>query len=345
MLPDSTTLLLAPMQDVTTLPFWHALAPRGGADIYVTEYFRVHASSRLESYILDSIEKNPTGQPVIAQMIGNEVDLLEKAARELHDYPIAGIDINLGCPAPSVCGKACGGALLKNPDLIRRMVERLRPIVSGKLTLKTRVGFESEQEFAELLNLFADLPIEALAIHGRTVKEKYQSLVHTDEILAAVERLSYPVYANGSVVSVDSACGMLEKTQAAGLMIGRGAVRNPWLFTQVRQALAGETIFIPVRNDLLAYAVQLFEEVGSCMPKYAEAGHVQRIKRFMNYLAVGIDGGDFLHDIRRIQTAADFHRVCGQYLGSDEPLPLEPDVEGKLFFGYRELGNPAPLER
>ncbi|MFT5125204.1 MAG: tRNA-dihydrouridine synthase B [Verrucomicrobiales bacterium] len=333
------TLTLAPMQDVTTLAFWHALEPCGGADLYVTEYFRVHASSRLEPFILDSITQNPTGKPVIAQMIGKDIDLLEKATRELHNYPIAGIDMNLGCPAPIVCGKDCGGALLKDPERIRGIVERLRPIVPGMLTLKTRVGYDSADEFDALLELFGSLPIDGLAIHGRTVKEKYQSLVHTDKIAQAASCLPFPVTANGSVISVPSALGMLEKTQASGLMIGRGAIRNPWLFSQVRQALAGEPVYVPTKADLHAYVCRLIEAVGKTMPKYNENSLAQRMKRFMNYVAVGINDGAFLYDIRRIQNPDDFHRVCAEHLSGNDPLSAEPDEAGKLFCGYRELAG------
>lgn len=336
---EPPSFVLAPMQDVTNLAFWHALAPRGGADVYVTEYFRVHSNSRLEPSILESITRNPTGCPVMAQLIGKDVDLLEKAARELQAYPIAGIDLNLGCPAPIVCGKDCGGALLKDPERIRDIVERLRPVVKGSLTLKTRVGFASADEFDALLDIFAALPVDGLAVHGRTVKEKYQSVVHTDPIARAVDRLPYPVVANGSIISVASALGMLAKTRASGLMIGRGAIRNPWLFSQVRQALAGEPVFAPSKSDMLGYVMHLFDEVAHIMPNYTESGHAQRMKRFMNYIAQGMGDGTFLHDIRRIKSPDDFHRVCGEHLGGSDPVPAEPEEDGKLFCGFRELAT------
>ena len=115
-------------------------------------------------------------------------------------------------------------------DLIREIADALRPVVTGSLTFKTRLGFKTEREFQDLLALFATLPLDGLAIHGRTVREKYQSDVHTDESAQAVLELPYPVTANGSIVSVQSALAMRKKTNAAGLMIGRGAIRNPWIF-------------------------------------------------------------------------------------------------------------------
>ena len=101
-------LALAPMQDVTDLPFMRLMAQFGGADLYFTEYFRVHVTSCLDKPILRSITENPTGRPIIAQMIGNDIPALVRSARALQQYPIAGVDLNLGCPAPVVYRKCAG---------------------------------------------------------------------------------------------------------------------------------------------------------------------------------------------------------------------------------------------
>jgi tRNA-dihydrouridine synthase len=106
---SAAILALAPMQDVTDLPFWRLMANYGGADLYFTEYFRVHATSNLDKNILYSITENPTGKPAIAQMIGNDIPSLVRTARELQQYPIAAVDLNLGCPAPVVYRKCAGG--------------------------------------------------------------------------------------------------------------------------------------------------------------------------------------------------------------------------------------------
>src|SRR3954469_14102495 len=148
-------LALAPMQDVTDLPFWKLMAHYGGADVYFTEYFRVHATSTLDKYILRSITENPTGRPVIAQMIGNDVPALIRIARELQRFPVAAIDLNLGCPAPVVYRKCAGGGLLREPGRIDRILGSLRDAIGIKFTVKTRLGFTSIDEFDDLLTIFA----------------------------------------------------------------------------------------------------------------------------------------------------------------------------------------------
>ena len=117
---------LAPMQDVTDLPFWKLMARYGGPDLYYTEYFRIREGFKLERPILKSITHNPTGKPAVAQMIGNHIPSLVAAAQELQQHPVAAIDLNLGCPAPVVYKKCAGGGLLREPDRVDSILGALR---------------------------------------------------------------------------------------------------------------------------------------------------------------------------------------------------------------------------
>src|SRR3989440_624885 len=238
-------LALAPMQDVTDQPFWKLMADYGGADIYFTEYFRVYPGSHLDRNILRSVTENPTGKPAIAQMIGNDIPALVRTARELQQYPIAAVDLNLGCPAPVVYRKCAGGGLLREPARVDRILGALRDAVKIKFTVKTRLGFDSPKGFSELLPIFARHSLDLLTVHGRMVKEMYRTEVHYDLIAQAVAELPCPILANGNVYSAQKAGEVLKTTGARGLMIGRGAIRNPWLFHQIRQQHRGETLFVP----------------------------------------------------------------------------------------------------
>lgn len=321
---SAPVLALAPMQDVTDLPFWRLLAQYGGADVYFTEYFRVHPTSNLDWNILKSITENPTGRPVIAQMIGNDIPALVRAARELQQYPIAAVDLNLGCPAPVVYRKCAGGGLLRNPEQVDAILGALRDAVTQtKFTVKTRLGFDTAEVFAELLPIFARHSLDLLTVHGRTVKEMYRSEVHYEYIRAAVEGVGCPVLANGNVYSAEKAEEVLRMTGARGLMIGRGAIRNPWLFEQIRQHRRGEPLFVPSGRDVLEYVRALYLAV--CSPDVRESAQVQKMKKYMNYLGVGVEpSGQFLHQIRRVTSKSDFFLVCEEFLVHAEPMPLEP---------------------
>jgi tRNA-dihydrouridine synthase len=320
--PDPV-LALAPMQDVTDLAFWKLISRYGGPDVYFTEYFRVHATSNLDWHILESITENPTGKPVIAQMIGNDIPSLVRTARELQQYPIAGVDLNLGCPAPVVYRKCAGGGLLRNPAQVDSILGALRDAVKIKFTVKTRLGFDSSDVFTELLPIFAKHSLDLLTIHGRTVKEMYRSEVHYEFIAQAVTALPCPVLANGNIYSARKAEEVLTTTGARGLMIGRGAIRNPWLFHQIRQHAKSEPLFIPRGHDVLGYVRALYEAV--CAPDVREASQVQKMKKYMNYLGMGVEPtGQFLHAIRRVTTKSDFFSICERFLDHDQPMLLEP---------------------
>lgn len=320
-------LTLAPMQEITDGAFWSVVHGYGGADIYWTEYFRVHADSTPEKKIVEAITRNTTGRPVVAQMIGNDIAALVRTARVLQTLPVAAIDLNLGCPAPIVYRKCAGGGLLREPARIDAILGALREAVAIPFTVKTRVGFASLDEFDALLAIFARHSLDALTVHARTVAQLYRLPVHYDLIRQAAERMPCPVIANGHVYSAPQAGEVLRATTARGLMIGRAAIRSPWLFAQVRQHLAGEAVTYPVGRDVWAYIRALWDSQASF--DKPEKVRCERMKKFLNYLGEGVPG-QFLHRIRRAQTAAEFHGICAEFLDHDTPMPLEPLVPEPL---------------
>lgn len=341
-LPQPFTVL-APMQEVTDLPFWRTLMPcGGGADLYITEYFRVHIHSTLEKDILASILENPTGRPIIAQMIGQDVAEMRRTAAALLEHEgVAGIDINLGCPAPVVCSKQAGGGLLRDLEQVHRLLGGLREQCGERwFTVKTRVGFESEEEFGKLLEVFARHEIDMLSVHGRTVKERYQTPVHVDAVQTAVERLACPVVANGNVVDVATGMSYLRQTGAAGLMVGRGAIRNPWIFSQLREAFSGKEPQPVTRRNLLNYIHLLWEETARSRVEFRqgfdEKKHVQKMKRYLNYIIAGLDD-DFEFRMKRSREKEELFALLDDFLNNDERVPNLPPERSKLFCGFREL--------
>lgn len=329
-------LVLAPMQDVTDLPFMRVIARRGAPDWFVTEYFRVHPDSCLNRYILRSIVENGTGRPIFAQMIGRDLPSLIRTARELAEYGIAGIDLNLGCPAPIVCRKDAGGGLLRHPETVNRLIGSLREAIPGRFTVKTRVGYTTAAEFPELLDIFRSHAIDGLTIHGRTVVERYQTPVHPDCVRMAVEMMPCPVIANGNVVDAATGLSYLAQTGAAGLMIGRGAIRNPWIFSQLLAAFGSVQGELPRYKDLWEYVLELYDELARETAKFNPLAHVQRMKKTLAYISHGLEGG-FEYDMRRASTPEEFEEICRRHLDHDLPIPAKPPVGSKLFCGFEAL--------
>ena len=314
-------LALAPMQDVTNGDFWTLVQQYGGADVYWTEYFRVSATSIPEKRILSDIAGNTTGRPIVAQMIGNDIPALVRTAKLLQQLPVAAIDFNLGCPAPIVYRKCAGGGLLREPGRVDSILGALRDAIAIPFTVKTRLGFSSIDEFDDLLSIFARHSLDALTVHARTVAQQYRLPVHYARIRDAVEAMPCPVIANGHVFSAEQAQHLLVQTGARGLMIGRGAIRSPWLFNQVRQQLRGEPLTMPTGRQVLGYIEALWDsQSGAGRP---EKSQCERMKKFLYFLGEGVPGGFWLQ-LRRTETAADFHRICRESLDHDRPMSMMP---------------------
>ena len=325
--PGLPPTALAPMQDVTTLPFMRAVARRGAPDFFFTEYFRVHETSRLEPHILSSVTENDTGRPVFAQLIGESLTDLARTARELVRHPVAGIDLNLGCPAPKVYRKNVGGGLLRDPARVDEILALLRSVCPGRFTVKMRIGFETTDFFDQLLDSVNQHRVDLLSVHGRTVKEMYRAEVHYDWIAHAVRRANCPVLANGNVTSAAKARRVLAETGAAGLMIGRSAIRNPWIFRQIRDACAGRPAFQPTLGDARGYIEDLRQSTASAeIPDRIQGS---RLKKFLNFVGQSVDAeGKFLYEMRRAEGLGALMQVCDRHLvengRAQEPYPEEP---------------------
>ncbi|MSU48337.1 MAG: tRNA-dihydrouridine synthase family protein [Opitutus sp.] len=312
------------MQDVTDLAFMRVIAHYGAPDYFFTEFFRVHAHSRPERHILQSIDENTTGRPVFAQLIGEDLGHLARTTEELLRHDVAGIDLNLGCPAPKVYKKNVGGGLLRDPTRVGEILAMLRAAVPGLFTVKMRIGFSDTSNFDQLLDLINEHRVDLLSVHGRTVKEMYRSEVHYDFIAQAAARVRCPVLANGNVTSAARAATVLAGTRAAGVMIGRHAIRNPWIFRQCREQFGGQPVSRITLADVRDYIGRLYHATES--PVVPERYHVNKMKKYLNFVGQGVDPtGAFLHDMRRAETEAELFTICDRHLLADPTREFAPE--------------------
>jgi tRNA-dihydrouridine synthase B len=319
---------LAPMQDVTDLAFMRVIAHYGAPDYFFTEFFRVHSQSRPEKHILRSIDENTTGRPVFAQLIGENLPNLARTVEELLRHPIAGIDLNFGCPAPKVYKKNVGGGLLRDPDKIDQILGCLRALLDsrapGLLTVKMRIGFDDTAHFDRILDLINAHRIDLLSVHGRTVKEMYRSEVHYDFIARAVERVRCPVLANGNLTSVAKAASVLASTHAAGVMVGRHAIRNPWIFRQCREHFSGQPVRRVTLADVRDYIDRLYR--ATQLPEVPELAHIAKMKKYLNFVGQSVDpAGAFLHAMRRAETEDNLFSICDEHLLAEPTREFSPE--------------------
>jgi tRNA-dihydrouridine synthase B len=319
------------MQDVTDLAFMGVIGHYGAPDYFFTEFFRVHAQSRPEKHILRSIDENRTGRPVFAQLIGEDLGHLARTAEELLRHPVAGIDLNLGCPAPKVYKKNVGGGLLRDLAKVNEILGTLRATIPGLFTVKMRIGFDSTAPFEGMLDLVNLHRVDLLSVHGRTVKEMYRSEVHYDYIARAVAGSNCPVLANGNITSAERAVGVVSETNAAGVMIGRHAIRNPWIFRQCRERFAAKLasagtvqVFQPTLGDVRDYVERLYR--ATQVPELPERLHVNKMKKYLNFVGQSVDPtGAFLHDMRRAESEIELFTICDRHLLTETHKPFSPE--------------------
>ena len=289
------------MQDVTGLAFMGVISHYGAPDYFFTEFFRVHATSRLEAHIVRSITDNATGRPVFAQLIGESLPDLARAAADLLKLPIAGIDLNLGCPAPKIYRKNVGGGLHRDLAKVAAILATLRAATPGLFTVKTRIGFDDGATFERLLELIGTHHVDLLSVHCRSVKELYRGEPHYEYAARAVARLRCPVLANGEISSAAKAAAVLAATNCAGVMVGRHAIRNPWIFRQIREHFAGEPVFAPTLGDVRDYIDRLHRATANPLaPEFARTG---KLKKYLNFVAQSVDPESrFLRAMRHART-------------------------------------------
>lgn len=230
-------VMLAPMAGVTDLPF-RLLCRRKGAGLICMEMVSAKAIYYKNRNTEALLEIHPKEVPVSLQLFGSEPGLMAEMAKQIEERPFSVLDINMGCPVPKVVNNGEGSALMKNPVLAGKIIEAVAGAVQKPVTVKIRKGFDDAHvNAAELARIAQESGAAAVAVHGRTREQYYSGKADWDIIRQVKETVSIPVIGNGDVTDAVSAKAMFEETGCDGVMIGRAARGNPWIFGQVMEYL------------------------------------------------------------------------------------------------------------
>jgi tRNA-dihydrouridine synthase B len=253
-------VMLAPLAGISDWPF-RLLVSEMGADSTVTEmisaqgYLTAPKDARAYVYILQT---DPGEAPVTAQVFGRDPRWIGQAVSRLTDTGLyAGIDINMGCPAPKVTSGGSGAALMKTPELAASLIRAARKGTCLPLSIKMRIGWDEHSINAVPFALMAqEEGVDSITVHGRTRAQQYAGKADWQTIAAVRQALHIPVIANGDVFTWQDARDILRVTGCAGMAIGRGALGMPWLFRQIRQFFEGQVPQAPTPQERLHTALR-----------------------------------------------------------------------------------------
>jgi len=255
-------VMLAPMAGVTDKPF-RLLCKRLGAGMAVSEMTTSDPRFWNTAKSLHRMDHVGEPDPVSVQIAGTVPEVMAEAARHNVDHGAQLIDINMGCPAKKVCNAWAGSALMREPDLVARIVEAVVKAVDVPVTLKIRTGWDADHRNApEIARIAEDAGIAALAVHGRTRDQQYTGTAEYDTIAGIKAMLKIPVIANGDIDSPRKARQVLDVTGCDAVMVGRAAQGRPWILGRIAHYLATgdelpEPSLLEVRDILLGHLGQL----------------------------------------------------------------------------------------
>ena len=252
-------LIMAPMAGITNPPF-RLIAKRLGAGLVVTEMVSAVGLSRGHEKTFRYLEGSPEEKPLSVQIFGADPQIMATAAEIAIEKGADLVDINMGCPARKVVKNGAGGVLLRNPAAVRDMVTAVRKVCTVPLTVKIRAGWSPpEANFLEIAGIIEDCGADAVTVHPRFVKQGFSGQADWSIIREVKKNLGIPVIGNGDVFKPELALKMREETGCDGVMIGRGAMGNPWIFRQILDLEQGLEAHPPDLSERRAVITTHFE--------------------------------------------------------------------------------------
>jgi tRNA-dihydrouridine synthase B len=299
-------LVLAPMAGVTDRQFRLVLRRVGGVGLVTMEFISSEALTRGNERTLKMMHYCEEERPISIQVYGSDPDRMAEAARIVEGMGADICDINMGCPANKVLKGCAGCSLMGDLDLSRRIVAAVRAAIRIPLTVKFRGGLtDAALNYVELGRICEGEGVDVVALHPRTAKQMYRGSADWTRIAELKRSVSIPVIGNGDVTTADDAVRMLAETGCDGVMVGRASMKNPWIYRQIADRLAGRPAYEPQlvdrRDVILEHFRLLIEQEDE--PIFL----LHKLRTFTGWYTHGLPGGRHLRvRINQLETPDDF---------------------------------------
>jgi len=323
-------LVLSPMAGVTDVSFRRLVKQCGGVGLTVSEFISVEGLTRNNPKSKRQMRFFEDERPYAVQIFGGQPERMRMAALMAEEIGADILDVNCGCPAPKVVKHGGGSGLLRDLPRLETILKEIKKAITIPLTVKIRAGFYDHTINAvETARLAEACGAEHIALHGRTKEQGYKGLADWDLVRQVKEAVSVPVSGSGDVTTIEDAFRKWDETNCDGVLIGRGAMANPWIFRQIEDAIAGRVPFQPTLADKRDVLLEYFDSLREDMPELPAIG---RMKQLAGQFTRGLTGGS-----RFRQTVYHSHSV-EEVLDRIEEY-FETIAAGREYFGEESAGG------
>lgn len=309
-----SNIILAPMAGVSDLPF-RLLCSKMGAGMVCMEMVSAKAIYYNNKNTEDLLTIHPDEGIVSLQLFGSDPEIMASQAKRIEERPFQILDINMGCPVPKVVGNGEGSALMKNPVLAGKIIEAVAKAIKKPVTVKIRKGFDDEHVNAvEMAHVAEESGAAAVAVHGRTRQQYYSGKADWDIIAAVKDAVKIPVIGNGDVVDGESASRMFKETSCDGIMVGRAAQGNPWIFREINAYLEkGEILPRPSYEEMRDVVKQ---HANLQLEFKGEYTGVREMRKHLAWYTTGMPhSAAFRNSINLVETAEDMMKAIDEIFG------------------------------
>jgi tRNA-dihydrouridine synthase B len=307
-------VMLAPMAGITDKTF-RTICKVHGAGVVVTEMISTKGMYYEDKKTEELMDINQTNRPVMMQIFGSDPLIMAQVVKDKLNYidTFDILDINMGCPAPKIVNNGDGSALMKTPRLAMEIVSRIKNVSNKPVTVKIRKGWDKNNiNYMSFAKMLQDSGADAITLHGRTRDQFYSGKADWNAVSELKAYLSIPVIGNGDIFSFSDAKKMLDETRCDGIMIGRGALGNPWIFRQIEKGLNQESVDYPGYKEKLE---QLLVHLDMLIVEKPERVAVLQIRKHCGWYIKGLHGAaEYRNRFNQVQTHDELNRVIYDFM-------------------------------